>query len=286
MTSCLKFFILILITIGSASGFQIPASFESDNATTQDLYMDSCLLARSNEEKDLHELELRLCTREFLNNLDSEEAYSGPAIRLRVAGILQILCHNTSKSARRLLLNLTSSTTFMAHRARVELLVRSLVLFEPAPTEVIEFWDQHFQPEDGYSSVTAGILLENGSEPAISLFEKKLKNVNFPATEREFWITGLVLQHRNNFNLLRACSRLLESSLEKEYKLLLVDVLFDYKPGKWYGAGYRYKPPPRSQADKQSLCLLNQIGEKVLNTQPLKRSQKRKIQDVIKNLSD
>ncbi len=272
--------VLIIITVISVSGVERKTACVTETPL-DDLYGSSCNLARSSFENDMLRLESRLSNRVFLHSLDSEEAYSGPVVRLHVAGILQILSENDCDSARGLLLKLTHSQVFLEHRARVELLIRSLIPIRPSPKEVIEFWDKHFLPEDGYSSITASALLENGSEPAISLFEIKIKDSRFPKTEREFWLTGLVLQYRNDINLLQACDRLMDSDLEDDYQSLLLEVLFDYRPNKWYGAGYRYKPPPREEAEIQALKMLQILGEKILGDPSLENSKRRRLKSEI-----
>jgi len=256
-------------------------------ATPEDskvLYSQACQLARSMQDSDFKTLQVWLTDSTFLTKLDSAQAYEGQAIRLRVAGILQVLSENPSPSAQKVLLLLTTSIAFLEHRSRVDLLIQALVQIRPAPQQAVVFWDNHFQPEDGYSGVTVWALLDNGSAPAIALFEKKMLDVRFPETERQYWLTACVLQHRNDLLLLQACERLLASRLEEPYRLLLVDVLFDYKPDDWYGAGHWYKPPPRAKAAKEALEQLRVVGRKALESQPLSRIQQEKVRLVMREL--
>jgi len=248
------------------------------------LYSQACQLARSMQESDLQVLKARLTDKAFLAKLDSSKEYEGQPTRLRVAGVLQILSENPSPSAQKVLLSLTMSPVFLEHRARVDLLIQALVSIRPSPQQAVVFWDKHFQPEDGYSGVTVWALLDNGSVPAIGLFEEKMVDVRFPETERQYWLTACVLQHRNDLPLLQACERLLGSRLEEPYRLLLVDVLFDYKPDEWYGARHWYKPPPRAKASKGALEQLRVVGRKALESQPLSKVQQEKIKLVLREL--
>jgi hypothetical protein len=248
------------------------------------LYSQACQLARSTKDNELASLHTWLTDTALLAKLDSAEAYDGPAVRLRVAGVMQILAENTASTARKLLVALTNSSAFLEHRARVELLIQALVQIKPAPQEAVEFWEKHFQPEDGYSSVTAWALLDNVSKPAVALFERKMLDSTFPETEREYWLTAVVLQHRNDLPLLQACDRLLESRLEELYRLLLIDVLFDYRPDDWYGSGHWYKPPPREKAATEALEQLRALAQKALETQPLAESQQEKVKLVIQDI--
>lgn len=262
-------------------------SDKTNNNASEDpnvLYSHTCKLARSTKENELASLRTSLTNTALLAKLDSTEAYEGPAVHLRVAGVMQILAENSSPLAWNILIELTNSPAFLEHRARVELLIQALVPIKPAPREAVDFWERHFQPEDGYSSVTVWALLDNGSEPAIALFEKKMLDSMFPETEREYWLTAVVLQHRNDLPLLQACDRMLDSSLEEPYRLLLVDVLFDYKPDDWYGARYWYKPPPRNDATPDALEQLRALAQKALETQPLAKSRQEKVNQLIQDI--
>jgi len=248
------------------------------------LYSQTCQLARSEREVDLQVLRDRLTDGAFLAKLDSAEAYEGRAIRLRVAGVLQVLSENQSPPARAILLSLTTAPVFLGHPARVELLIQALVQIRPAPQQAVTFWDRHYQPEDGYTGVTVWALLDNGTEPAVALFERKVVDARFPETERRYWLTGPVLQHRNDLPLLVVCGRLLGSGLEEPYRLLLVDVLFDYQPEEWYGAGHWYRPPARAKASREALEQLRVVGRRALEGQPLSGLQKEKVALVLKEI--
>jgi len=137
------------------------------NEDPKALYSQACQLARSIQDSDFQTLQVWLTDRAFLSKLDLAQAYEGQAIRLRVAGVLQIISENPSPSAQKVLLSLTTSPAFLEHRARVDLLIQALVKIKPVPHQAVVFWDKHFQPEDGYSGVTVWALLDNGSTPAI-----------------------------------------------------------------------------------------------------------------------
>jgi len=250
------------------------------------LYSQTCQLARSTQESDLQILQVRLTDTVFLAKIDSAKSYEGQPTRLRVAGVLQILAQNPSPPAQKVLLSLTTSPVFLEHRARVDLLIQALVQIKPAPQQAVVFWDKHFQPEDGYSAVTVWALLENGSPSALALFEKKMMDVRFPETERRYWLTACILEHRNDLSLLEGCDRLLASRLEKPYRLLLVDVLFGYKPDDWYGVGHWYKPPPRGKATIEALKQLDTLGRKALQNQPLSTLQRQQVQLVLREVEE
>lgn len=250
------------------------------------LYKNACQLARSTRNDELSKLAQWLADPAFYAKLDSEEEYEGPCERLRIAGILQILAESLTPISHKILLELTKSLPYLGHRARIDLLIQALVLIKPAPQESVQFWDKYCQPEDGFTPITIRALLDNGSEPAVNLFYKKMLEKGFPETEREFWLTALVLEHRNDLPLLMICKRLLGSVLEEKYRLMLIDVLFDYLPDKWYGAGYWYKPPVRSIATNDSMEQLRSLGIMALQSQHLNQRQRMKIQQVMQEVEN
>lgn len=256
----------------------------SDTDDPNALYKEACRLARSSTPGDLANLQAWITNDPFLNKIDTEEDYHGDPMRLRIAGILQILAENSAPAAAEVLLALTKSKIFLSHPARIELLIQALVEVRPSPQEAVAFWEKYCQPNDGFSSVTVGALLENGSPPAVALFEKKIQESGFRADERRSWLKSNVLIHRNDLPLLQACQRLFQSSLEDQFRLLLIDVLADYKPDEWYGPGYWYKPPPREEASKEAKTQLLSLLKEVSKHQPMPDAQREQVRRTIREL--
>jgi len=82
----------------------------------------------------------------------------------------------------------------------------SLVI-RPAPPEVISFWDRHCQELDGYTPITIPTLVENGSDPALELFEKKMVGDEHEQFYKRQWIYEEILPRRNAAPLLNKRSK-------------------------------------------------------------------------------
>lgn len=214
----------------------------------------------------------------FLARLDSEKEYLALPARLRLARVIKTLSKNNSRPARATLVHLTTDREFLQHESRVDLLITALVVVRPAPPEVIRFWDQYCHPEDGFSNLTAQALIENGSEPALALLEKKLADPGFDEDERLWWMHTGILAHRNDPPLLKCCERMLGGNLPDNMKVGLVESLFDYRPNEWYGPDPYYAPPPLERAAPEAREQMLRIGESALKTLPLDDAQRKTIQ--------
>ena len=254
-----------------------------DSPATADaraLYSRSLALARSHGDPDLSELRRNLGHRPYLDALDSATAYRGPAERLRVAGVLQALAANESPAARRALMSLTGDQVFTEHRSRTVLLIQALAVVRPPTAEVIQFWERHCQPDDGYSNYTIRAVIANGTPEALTVFEKNLQDPRHQ-DDRDSWLLFDVLTHRNDLHLLQSIERLLTSPLEPRLRLLLVDVVFDYRPDDWYGPHIIPAPPPRAKASREALRQLRRVGELALSLTDTTKTQRAQITKVL-----
>jgi hypothetical protein len=243
------------------------------------------LLAASTEPSN-HELLLRfLRSEDFLGRLDSEKEYQGPPRRLRLNRILLALCANRSITARQLLVLLTRETSFKANPARADLLIEAVAVIRPATPEVIKFWDEHCQPDDGFTPISIQAMVDNGSEPAVALLEKKLADPRFSEEEKKWWMQACILSHRYDLPLLKMSERLLAGGLPDQFRPVLVESLFDYNPDAWYGPDHYWKPPPLSDAGKEARELLIRIGSTALRSVALNERQKKAVERTIHEIS-
>jgi len=221
-------------------------------------------LAASGERAD-QELLLRwLPTDSFLSRVQAPEEYNGPRQGLRLRRPLMALRDNPSPAARESILRLLRSETFTAVGSRVELLLEATASVRPAPPELVAFWDQYSQPDDGFTPITIMVLVENASAPALGLFEQKLHDRGHDDADKIAWMRADVLTHRHVSALLETCDRLLASALPVPLKSTLVDVLFDYRPAEWFRPGSSYEPPPLAHYSPEARSLLERIGRRVL----------------------
>lgn len=243
-------------------------------------------LARSSQVND-HEVLLGfLRSEDFLKRLDSEEDYQGPSLRLRVGRVLMALRENNAEIAHTTLVRLTQEREFTKNWSRADLLILAVAVVRSAPPEVIKFWDQHCQPEDGFMSLTIGAIVENGSRPAMALLEKKMADDRFDEEERIGWMRVVILLHRHDLPLLESCERMLASGLPEKLRPPLVEALFDYRPDEWYGADPDIEPPPLEKATPEARRQLRRIGELASRTMLLSVRQKKAIEKTLEEIDN
>lgn len=251
----------------------------------QELLKTALDYARSPLQEDQDVLLRFLRTEGFLTRLDSPQDYQQMEPRhLRLARIIKALMDNGSQAAQRTLLALTQSPTFTEDEGRVELLIEALVVIRPAPPEAIRFWDQYSQPDCPEVHMVMDALADNGSEPAISLFEKKMSTPGFEPEELVAWMRDPILRHRNDPLMLKACQRLLVGGLPEEIRTDLVEALYDYRPDHWYAADLKPQPPPRSSATKEARDLMRAICDYALEHVTLSPRQRAAVEAALKEL--
>lgn len=223
-----------------------------------------------------------LLSSDFRDRLDAPETLIAPSHYLRIGKVLFALAGNlTAPAAHQTLAALTLDAEFIRNRSRVELLIRALTWVRPSPPEAIDFWDRYCQSLDGYCHGTTRALIENGSAPAISLFEKKMRDPAIEDADKFYWLRTRVVGHRNDLLLLACCDRLLREGLSEALRPVLVETLFDYQPNKWYGVEPQAVPPPRSTLLPEGRELLERIGEYALNHVALNEDQRKAVETTL-----
>ena len=221
--------------------------------------------ARSDDPRQHADLLAQLKSESVLEQLDSEAEYQmASKFRLHVAQVLEALARNAAPSARHTFVALTDNPIFLGHDERCIALIRASEHMRPAPPELVAFWDQHSQPDDGYTPTTITALVANGSTQAIALLEKKLADPAHDEGEKISWMRSDMLSHRNDVSLLEACERLLTDALPENLRPFLVDALFDYRPEEWFKPAKSYAAPPLQTASRATLDQLLRVGAVVL----------------------
>lgn len=238
-------------------------------------------LAAGSAPADHELLRQWLPTDSFLHRLNSPEEYNGARQQLRLRLPLEALRDNASPLARETIMGLVRNEHFTSIGSRVELLLEATVSVRPALPELVTFWDKYSQPEDGFTPITIKVLVENGSKPALELFERKLLDPAHEDEEKVSWMRADVLTHRNQVPLLESCERLIKGQLADQLKSELVDVLFDYRPDEWFRPGSTDSaPPPTSSPDAQKV--LRRIGQYALDSFKLTSRQRAAVQAALK----
>ncbi|HET9959409.1 MAG TPA: hypothetical protein VFQ61_33190 [Polyangiaceae bacterium] len=235
-------------------------------------------LARGQEPAAHDELLLSLQSLEFLERLDSPAEYQmASKYRLRVTQILEALARNPAPTARHVLVELTASDVFLAHDERIIVLIRASVFLRPPAPPVVDFWDRHSQPDDGFTPTTIPVLVENGSPPALNLLESKLADPAHEDQDKISWFRTTILCHRNDLELLLMCERALGHGLPASLRPALVEVLFDYRPEEWFRPVSSYSPPPLANASTAALLRLQQLGFYALQSVNLDSNQRQAV---------
>jgi len=250
----------------------------------KELIQAAVQLARSDQRADQEALLKSLGAMAFLNKLNTEAEYNGAPGGLRVARVLEDLRKNKAPVARDTILALSRNQTFRAAGSRVELLIGATVVIRPAPPELVEFWDKYCQPEDGYGSLTVAALLENGSKPALELFEKKMLDAAHPEDDKRVWLRFFLVPLRNQTGVLQSCRTLLEGPLADPLKSELVDVLFDYKPEVWYTPAVNFDAPPLANYSATARTEMRAIGQYVIRDLTLTDRQRKAVQEMLDRL--
>jgi len=149
---------------------------------------------------------------------------------------------------------------------------------------VVQFWDRHSQPDDGFTPLTIEVLVNNGSEPAIALLERKMADPGHAEEDKLDWMRSSILTHRNDLLLLKGCERMLTGNLSPKMKLALVEVLFDYRPAEWYRPSGVLRPPDRRLAGEPALAQLRRIGEYALKNLVMRERLRKAVTDTLEEI--
>lgn len=263
-----------------------PAKILATSKNERELSAYARLLARSTKANDHNELRKWLTSAQFLGRLDGPERYQGAPGKLRLSEVLRELSANRAPTAEALLVALTRAADFVVEPLRVDLLIRACVPLRPAPPEVVEFWDQYWMPDDGYSHLTAPAVCDNGSTSALALLEKKMGDGAHSDDDKRVWMVTGIMMHRNEEAMLDTCERLLHGGLPERLRPMLVDVIFDYKPMEWFRPATVLVPPDRKQASAAARARLLRIGEYCLRTIPLTEHQREVVRAVLKEIEE
>ena len=218
----------------------------------------------------------QLKTQRFLEMLDSAADYSSASkLGLHAGQVVDALARNTAPSAQRAFLALTADRVFLAHDERIIALIAASANVRPAPPALVRFWDRYSHPDDGFTPTTVTALVVNGDRAAIALLTKKMLDPAHSDDDKISWMRTDILSHRNDLSLLWACRQLVAGApFRKHLRPLLVEALFDYRPGEWYRPASAYSAPALESASPAARAELRAIGELALRTVDLSPTQR------------
>jgi hypothetical protein len=241
-------------------------------------------LARSRDAAAHRVLGTSLQSASFLQRLDSSQDYAQTRDQLRVAAVLRALSENREPSARELLVALTKSTTFIEAPSRVELLIEASVDFRPPAQEVIRFWEKHFGPDDVYKHLIIKTLVENGSKPALELYEKTMAGSVYSDGQKTAWLRQTVPPYRDRAALLDTCDRMLRGGLPESLRPVLVEALFDFQPQEWFRPSTEVSCAPLERFGAMARQRMRAIGEYALKNVSLPERTRQAVADTLEQL--
>ncbi len=180
-------------------------------------------LARSDDAADHAILREALTSREVVELLGNTTLDRGPRLRVEPLGhrwplaqILFTLRDSEAASAPALLTHLAgdplwSDETLDTPDAPADWLLLALASVRPPPAEVLRYWRRHARPGGGYANVTVSALVDNGSDEAIALSIRLLRDGRFPHDERAAWLRRDIAAARDRPEVLAVAEKLVAS---------------------------------------------------------------------------
>ncbi len=242
------------------------SNFDNVAATTKDrgvLYDAAMRAAKSTDDAEHQALRSRLTTQPILDMLDTRAEYEKPVKTLNIAGVIKQLMDNRTPVADASLNTLASNDLFVSILPRQHLMIMAMVPVRPASKEAIDLWRKHSQPKAPFKHVAMDSMADNGTEPAIALFEEVMSSPAHNHDNKILWMRDPILRHRNSPLMLAMCERLLLQGLAVEIRPHLVSALFEYRE-EWYLSCDPPEAPELATTPRDGKLTLRRIGEHAL----------------------
>lgn len=239
----------------------------------REVYRALRLAAAGTDPSEHAALRGQLVSPAVLGLIDSPKDYQAPPHTLRVAGVLAELMDNRTPISDETLNTLAANEQFVTGYPRQELMIRAMVVVRPASTQALDLWRAHSRPKSVLRHVTIDAICDNGTAPAMPLFEEVMTNPVHDPDSRVLWMQDAVLRNRDKATILDSCARMLRvpprdgekpaedgPALEEPLAPSLVSTLFEHKE-RWYLECDPPQPPMLISTPKESKLILRRIGE-------------------------
>lgn len=153
----------------------------------------------------------------------------------------------------------------------------------PAPPEVVAFWNRHSDPDDVYMNLLMHALIENGSQPALGMFEEKIADDRYSEKRRVWWLRKEIPPNCNKILVLESCSRMLRGEMDGNLKVSLVEVLFNFQ-STWFRPSTPVTAAPLSSYGEAERNVFRGLGQYALKNIELPKILKAAVQDVLDEL--
>jgi len=229
--------------------------------------------ASSTDEAEHVTLRAYMLKPDFVNALDNAEDYRGLPRQLRLAGIIKDLMNNRCAASNTTLDTLANDAWFTSIELRQNLMIQAMVEVRPASLAGVALWKAHSVPKAPWKHLAAQCMCDNGTPPAMELFEAVLADATHAPEDRVAWMRGPLLVNRANPNVLISAEKMLKGaganqSLPIKLRPDLVAAVFDHREN-WYLSCDPPVPPSRTAYGKDAQEILRRIGEYSLASVPL-----------------
>lgn len=203
-------------------------------------------LAKTGDASKHKKLRTLLTDENYLLTLNSAYEYLAlPSESLQLHFILDALADQRFSESLKTLDVLAESPLYRQPGNRQVLLLKATGKIGAPTAGIKKLWKLQLEHQEGEFHLVVDVLVENGTPEAIAILENALLTGDYPHDYVIAWLRGAILKHRQDVPLLAACQRLLKSiSWPDEFKTVLVEILYDYKPEYWYMPEHVPPKPP------------------------------------------
>lgn len=166
----------------------------------------------------------------FLAKMDPAGVLAPTPMDLKVWRTLRALRQNKAPSAAAAIVSLVSEPVWLDDPNRVDLLLAATTTARPPDKKVIQFWERYTSPSSIHLHIMVGVLIDNGSEGALKVFERLLADPKHTLEVRRTWLRRGYPLHRTEATFVASTRRILASPAHTpEIKLAAIEALFDYQ---------------------------------------------------------
>jgi hypothetical protein len=219
-------------------------------------------LAASEDDAALLNLGRRLRSAEFLDRLD-DTSQPGSDIENLAFVFTELTFHPTPSSARLCEL-LYDEPDFAALPVRLNFLLTALAAVVPTTEEGANVFRR--SSAVGFAEVNGPLLIQNQSPLALQVFEEIIAGDWVATAAKVEILHRSVLPRRTDKPVLETCIRLLENNLATPVRDAIIETLYDYQPGPWFGpVRHAPRPPQWESASTEVLRTFLSLAERLRN---------------------
>jgi hypothetical protein len=217
-------------------------------------------LAASRDDNALLTLGQHLRSAAFLDRLDDTSQPTSDIENL--AFVFAELTLHPSPASARLCVMLYGEQDFAAIPVRLNFLLAALAAVVPMTEEGAQVFRQ--SSAEGFAEVNGPLLIQNQSSAALQVFEEIIAGDWVEPRVKVEIIHRSVLPKRTEIQVLATCIRLLDRPLADQVRSAIIETLYDYQPGVWFGpARNTPRPPLWESASNEVLRMFVSLAERL-----------------------